>query len=470
MTKVVTDHLSLDIYANNPSYRLLKSEPSFMLGRKVEKLTYRSSLHQVQKIGSVALAVLTAVATLFIALCFKSYRQFWINTLLHFSDHIAYKIVSEQPQEVNPLHPSHQLVQSAPIVSNPLAVLPATPLPVKVSQEVVPQPSIVQEVVQNKNVAPQPVALPPSPSQPPVKIVKEAVPQTPVATEVAQPDLSSPILQKKREDILKTNPEYQPAVDSWDKLKIPLTDQLTRLDELKSYAFGTDKWKTYFAMSSGKIPTLPCDIYEMLNEVDHVKSGSKIKDTHVLVLVPCMLRTGNNDLMLTVPSLGYLKRYQMTGYPCPTPAYSMYEEGSNPKIKKIDQVGDSFNFNELRPKASHWALMTKSVIPENLSGFNRTLKGSPAILTDYNVKAKSIYHTPEAIDVAACCILHFVDTGERLLDRTKDPKSILCNEYLGKGKYSAGIGGLNKDNEFVYMLSDSPKRLYPHMVAMKTFS
>lgn len=423
MTTTITDHLSQDIYANNPSYGLIKAEPSFLAGRKVEKLTYRSSLIQIQKIGNIALAALVAVATLFIALCFRCYRQFWKNALGHFSDHIVYQDAPEEIQVDVSITPNPIRSQKVFIAQKPQAVPPPPLPPLKFIQEVVPQPLISQEVV-------------------------------------AQPNVSLIPLQQKISEILKKNPEYQLAVDSWNRSNVSLVDQITRLEELKAYAFGTDKWDKYFGMPIGKIPHLPSDIYEMLNGDDHVNTGNKIKDTHVLVLVPKEIDHTNKDLQkISVYTLGQLAESPKTGSNKAKLLCIKYEDKKD-SVKTLQTAASQlFHLGKLCTAETHWALMTKKAIPYELA-ITYWVKGdSPLPLPSYNAKAQSTYYTPNAVDVAACCLLHFAHTGERLFDRDLDSKSILCNEFIddGKGKYHLGIGDFinNAQGTLTHLSRDS---------------
>ncbi len=164
-------------------------------------------------------------------------------------------------------------------------------------------------------------------------------------------------------------------------------------------AFGKAKWAQYFG-DVGEEPPLPSNIEQILSEDCPFWPGNKIRDTHLLVLIP---ETVNGETF-TVRGLGKLINNPKEGHPM---GYKHAED----------------RLMNLSSGKSHWVLMTKGVIPETLGkyvwGFNNVLKNH------------GNYQMPTVLEAATCILMEHVMSGTKLYS-TNPYTCARCEEDKGQ--------------------------------------
>lgn len=181
------------------------------------------------------------------------------------------------------------------------------------------------------------------------------------------------------------DPLKQPEQEPKPLTAKPAPDPTQSLGILaSSVVFGESDWKTYFKGDVGFVPPLPANIDEILNEPCPIWRGKKIRETHVLTLLP---QTVEGEL-LTVDHLHKLR----SEYKLAPVRYSEAPALSGPSVSK-----------------SYWFLMTKDVLPDTrgkkydvqLSELRRyrdyrvptILEATAVVVTQYAKTKKGIYPT-----------------------------------------------------------------------------
>ncbi|MBI3901259.1 MAG: hypothetical protein HY324_03800 [Chlamydiia bacterium] len=166
--------------------------------------------------------------------------------------------------------------------------------------------------------------------------------------------------------------------------------------------FGKAEWKNHFG-NIGEEPPLPRNIEEILNSPCPFSEDKsvKVKDTHMLVLVPATI----NEESVT---LDMLQEFFETNYPAYDGFLLQGEHGAT-------AVGKS-----------HWVLMTKAVIPESR---NKSYNDQKAMLkgTDYVL--------PQAVEAVVCILAEFIISKTHLYNMTYTR----CAETV-EGQYPVIVG------------------------------
>lgn len=349
MSKINPVDFQNNIYANDRNFTLVKQRVITFEGRKIQTLTYKDSHSIVWSIGQVALAAILTLVTLGFMLCFQRGRLLWQESLGRFQERVVHQNI--------PITSAQQTILSNPTPSN--NILPAPPNP----------PSLVPS-----NPAPSP---------------------TSIATPVVQPSDADIKLMQKIKEIIKENPEYEKAVQAWAKGNISLTDQISRLETLRQYAFGTDKWIKHIGTIEGAIPSLPEDIFEICNS--HDPSGNAlVQNTHVLVLVPAAVTTNGTTTPITLKSIANLP---LKTSPFPSATVGSYNYLNAP------------GHTDVPVTKSHWVLMQKRFL---INSVGKTYNQQVEQLKQYSGQMNAEYSPPNAVDVAACCFMTKLHKNETL--------------------------------------------------------
>lgn len=189
--------------------------------------------------------------------------------------------------------------------------------------------------------------------------------------------------------------------------------------------FGKDKWKNYFG-DIGEEPHLPIEIDKVLNEPCPFWPGMKVRETHMLVLIPQKV----NGFDLTMKYLGELVQNPKNG-------------GHSAKYHGGDcQYGDGYKD---KPRSeSYWVLMTRWVLPEMRSKSYSAQK----MLIESRCKEKSaLYREPHVWEAAICVFMTYVDTGTYYLARI-DETHTRCQEIHSSG-YPLVVGSFCDDGLYV---------------------
>jgi predicted GTPase len=236
--------------------------------------------------------------------------------------------------------------------------------------------------------------------------------------------------QEKSFDTLLKHQSFSEAMDVLNNLKRYepkyLTVEASILDlqfqkGLKNqFYFGKAKWEKYFG-DIGVEPSLPANIEQILNSPCpfHKDTGKKVRETHLLVLVPEKV----NGKSFCLDSLSDLIKSPKSGHQT---QYRYYDSD----VKK--ELGT-------QSMTSHWALMTRDVIPDSRS---KTYEDQKALVQKHAQSSQIPYELPKALEAATVILMHHVETGERLY-----PDSPLtytrCQEKVNNNQWPAAIGGFS---------------------------
>ena len=183
----------------------------------------------------------------------------------------------------------------------------------------------------------------------------------------------------------------------------------------RNKAFGKKEWERYFG-DVGIEPPLPANIEEILNEPCSFWPDKKVKETHLLVLIPNTV----NGKSFTMNYLGELIQKPKSGHSTKYRLYSDYAKES---------VGD-------KSSPSHWVLMTMDIIPGSRG---RYIKECSDMIANHRKKTGIPYELPNLLEATASILMHYVKTGERLY--SDDPWTGTFSQDVYKENYPLGVGG-----------------------------
>jgi len=229
---------------------------------------------------------------------------------------------------------------------------------------------------------------------------------------LSSPPSSSPFQQ------MSFQPSRPPQMEATSSLR-PVQNTRSSFT-LPGMAFGKAKWAKYFG-DVGVEPPLPRDIEGILNAQCIFWSNKKVKDTHLLVLVPQTV----NGKPFHLNSLSKLIKRSLSGNKTEYRNYSKYVK---------NDLG-----NQSSP--SHWALMTKDVIPKSR---NKAYKKQKRLVASHAQKSGIPYELPKALDATTAILMHYVETGEHLYtdDKTGSQWTYTrCQEKVNNHKWPTAIGG-----------------------------
>jgi hypothetical protein len=168
------------------------------------------------------------------------------------------------------------------------------------------------------------------------------------------------------------------------------------------YGFGPENWAKYFG-DIGVVPPLPTRIESVLEGPCPFHDGRKVKDTHLLVLVPATVdgRPFTLDLLQTL-----ITEPKNGGY---ASEYGTYW----PLAKQ--EIGPRPAFH------SQWVLMTKEVVPGT----------GEKCWDDQEETLGNSHIAPTVLQAATCILMHYTKTGQRLYHR--DPQSQGIDERVDTG-------------------------------------
>ena len=192
---------------------------------------------------------------------------------------------------------------------------------------------------------------------------------------------------------------------------------------LTGKAFGKKEWEKYFGDIRVE-PPLPANIEEILNEPCSFWPTRKVKETHLLVLIP---NTLNGKLF----TMNYLKEFVQK----PKFGYATKYKYYSDHVKEV--VGD-------KSYPSHWVLMTRDVIPGS-----RYKKYSECcyMVASHSKKTALPYELPHELDVTASILMHYVKTGERLYSDSQ--WTWTYSQDVDKVGDSLIIGGFSSDGIYI---------------------
>ena len=191
---------------------------------------------------------------------------------------------------------------------------------------------------------------------------------------------------------------------------------------LRAQAFGPASWCAHFGVAVGDLPSLPSDIDEILDSPCPFWFEQKVRDTHVLVLVPSEV----DGVPYTLDKLGELIRLRL-----PKNLEGYRYHGANVQT----------HLGAVPPQAPCWVLLTHNVIPGSR---NQRYEDQKKMLADHAARTGLAYCLPSVLEVSTALLTHYVRSGERLL--ADDPWTYTrCQDLVMSGgkPYPVAVGGFS---------------------------
>jgi energy-coupling factor transporter ATP-binding protein EcfA2 len=192
-----------------------------------------------------------------------------------------------------------------------------------------------------------------------------------------------------------------------------------------SMAFGPQEWSKYYGKVE-KVPPLPTDIEATLDAPCPFWPDRKVRDTHLLVLLPATV----DGKPFTLNLLSELIKSPKSGEH--KTQYGWYDSGLREKIGAVS------------PAASYWLLMTRDVLPESR---NKTYADQKELVAGHAMRTGLPYELPKALEAATAILTHYVRNGERLYS-TNPWTYTRCQEWVlyQSNKYPAVVGGFESSS------------------------
>jgi hypothetical protein len=203
-------------------------------------------------------------------------------------------------------------------------------------------------------------------------------------------------------------------------------DKDVRLLALKT--LGALEWKHYFG-DVGSIPNLPSNIDAVLDGPCPFWPGKKVRDTHLLVLIPARV----DGAPFTLNLLGALIQHPKNGEH--KTKYRCYDGDVKTQLGKKS------------PDRSYWLLMTREVLKGSRG---KSYADQNGLVAQCAEKTQQPYELPGVLEAAAAILLHHARTGERLLEN--NPLTYTrCREWVAYrgASYPAIVGGFESSGLIV---------------------
>ncbi len=207
-------------------------------------------------------------------------------------------------------------------------------------------------------------------------------------------------------------------------------------DEL---VFGKQAWEYYFD-EIGLEPALPLNINTILDASCPFWHGKKIRDTHLLILIPAKVNGKSFSLNL----LGMLIQHpQNNGY---RTQYRHYDRHIQQKI------------GGYAPRQSYWLLMTRDILPDSS---DKCYREQQKLVNNHANSTSLPYRLPNALEAATTILMHHVRKGEYLFSnaprtytRCKERIGYADNKCLPTTVGGSHFSGLDVDYDFHFSCSD----------------
>ena len=205
-----------------------------------------------------------------------------------------------------------------------------------------------------------------------------------------------------------TSPKPTPTVPAPTPAVAPTPAPTVALPAIPEMAFGAAAWQEYLG-DVGIEPPLPADIQQILEAPCPFWPGKKVRETHLLTLIPQTV----NGQPLTLKTLGELVQKPRKGQPTKYAGFYLGEYADPPA------------------PASHWALLSRDVIPGSR---NKSYATQLQL-----VQQHPGYVVPQILDATVSIFIEYLKTGTRLY-RNEPWTYTRCQEKYGKDKQSI-VGG-----------------------------
>lgn len=189
--------------------------------------------------------------------------------------------------------------------------------------------------------------------------------------------------------------------------------------ETPTIAFGKEAWEDYFGAVDEE-PALPDNINEILNSDCLFWPGKKIKETHLLVMIPATA----NDKPFTLRQLRKLIKEPQKGHA------TGYESNGDSLI-----VRGRFGSTVFHNKKAYWILMTRNVVPS----FSRRTASK---------NSYPEYAVPTILEATAAILTHYVRNREWIYEKTHT----YCQEKIEKDTIFLGKSTTTNRLQFGYKM------------------
>jgi hypothetical protein len=206
-------------------------------------------------------------------------------------------------------------------------------------------------------------------------------------------------------------------------------DRDVRLLALKT--LGEVEWKHYFG-EVGSVPDLPRDMATILDSACPFWPGKKVRDTHLLVLIPATVDEAPFTLNLLE---------ELVQHPKPGGGKTRYRY-YNGTVKA--QIGAA------PPAASYWLLMTCDVLPESRG---KTYAHQKKLVADHAKRTNLPYELPKALEAVTAILTRYVRGGEQWHSKSNHSWTYTRCQGLIYGGYPAVVGGFGSSGLSVDGLS-----------------
>ncbi|MBS0649503.1 MAG: U-box domain-containing protein [Verrucomicrobia bacterium] len=194
---------------------------------------------------------------------------------------------------------------------------------------------------------------------------------------------------KMKDKIKKLKLEVRGQLPSPAVEKKALVEPIKAVERtVPSMAFGKAKWEQYFG-DIGVEPPLPPDIEQILNSPCPFWPGKKVRETHLLTLIPQTV----NGQPLKLESLGELVQKPKQGHPT---KYQYFNLGV---------------YTDPPAPAAHWALLSRDVLPGSRS---KAYADQQALVASFAQNTRTPYQVPTILDAAVSIFMEHVQSGARL--------------------------------------------------------
>jgi hypothetical protein len=156
--------------------------------------------------------------------------------------------------------------------------------------------------------------------------------------------------------------------------------------------------------------------------------SKKVKDTHLLVLIPATV----GGVPFTLNRLGELIQHPKN---C----------GHRTKYRQYKNLVKA-QIGEESPPRPYWLLMTRDVLPDSQ---NKTYDAQKALVAAHASKLGLLYEMPHALEAAAAILLHHAREGERLFGNAPWTYT-RCQEKVDNNQYPVVVGGFSSGGLDVY--------------------
>ena len=195
---------------------------------------------------------------------------------------------------------------------------------------------------------------------------------------------------------------------------------------LRTKTFGKAEWKQYFG-DVGSAPDLPSNMATILDGPCPFWPNKKVRDTHLLVLIPATV----GGVPFTLNLLGELiKRPSNGGH---RTEYSYYNERVQAQIGKES------------PPCPYWLLMTRDVLPGSR---NTGYADQKALVANYASRESVPYALPSVLEATTAILMHHAREGERLFG--DHPWTYTRCQEVVDGSNPALVGGFDSSGLFVH--------------------